>query len=237
MRRSAFVLALLIVLAGSGAPAVAQSVSLLQNGNGTVARLTGSAGFDGVYGGALGTSYTIGGVLDVGLTFGLELDQNARAIQSDIGIAYAVAPIRQSAGLPFSVQVYGSYTYRGEQSDFLAENRLLREARGYTVGVSVVRDFLNENGAGARLGALLEYADYLEVTTVGFNAEGFTGTAAVDYADYPQEERRADFSYGAYVGGVLSVGEKGSMTMGVRVQANEVLRITVRPDLQILFVR
>ena len=132
---------LALLLGASGVAGVsAQSIALKVGENGSLIQATGSVGTDEGFGVALGAGYSLTGVMDFGLRFGADVVASEASVTSDIGMSYAYAPLVQSPSIPFSGQIYGSYTFRSENSDFLTRNRLLHESRGYTIGVGLVHD-------------------------------------------------------------------------------------------------
>jgi len=215
----------------------AQSVTLPFSDSGVVARGDGTIGADEAVGIAFGAGYAISGVLDLGLRFGADVIASESSVTSDIGMFYGFAPLKQSPGVPVSAQIYGSYTFRSESSDFLTRNRLLHESRGYTLGIALVRDsFLNES-VGIRTGALSEYSNYLATTTVGFDPTGFTGTSEIDYGEYPQTDRLSGFVYGGYLGVIVRSSRGRALLIGSSVLLDPYLEVEIRPDVQLLIGR
>ena len=230
-------LLVLLVMAFSGGSLAAQSVTLPFTDSGVVVRGEGTISDEEGGGIAFGAGYTISGVLDLGLRFGADLIASDSSVTSDIGMFYGFAPLKQSPGVPVSAQIYGSYTFRAESSDFLTRNRLLHESRGYTLGIALVRDnFFNES-VGVRTGALSEYSNYLATTTVGFDPTSFTGTSEVDYDEYPQTARLSGFVYGGYLGGIVRGGRGRALLIGSRVLLDRSLAVEIRPDVQLLMGR
>ncbi|MFW5685296.1 MAG: hypothetical protein ACOC0O_01470 [Spirochaetota bacterium] len=231
-RRVIVVTIVLVALAFPGTIS-AQTVGMSLNQNGTLFRLQGSLPLDGPLGAWIHTNYVIAGVLDLGLAAGLAYDASEDLLRSDIGLSYAVAAVKQGDVAPFSLQVYGTYTFQQEDSDFLTRNRLIREAQGYNLGVTLVRDLYYTESFAFRLGAMGEYQSLREATTVGFDATGFTGSADVDYAEYPQERLRTGFSYGGHVGLLWLFPEGGAMLVGSAILTSAAFDLTIRPDVQI----
>ena len=214
----------------------AQSVTLPLTSNGIVVRGQGSVGRHDGYGLSLGVGSTFSGVLDVGLLLGASVTPSDDSVISDIGMSYGYAPLKQSPAIPLPAQIYGSYTYRSASSDFLTRNRLLRESRGYSLGLAVVRDTFVSSGVGLRIGGLVEYENYVKTTTVGFDTDGFTGTSEVDYAEYPQTERLSGLGYGGYLGMVVRTPRGRTLLVGAGVLLDQALALDVRPDVQLHIV-
>lgn len=230
-------LLVLLVMALSGGSLAAQSVTLPFTDSGAVVRGDGSIIPDDGFGLTFGAGYTISGVLDLGLRFGADIIASESSVTSDIGMFYGFAPLKQSPGVPVSAQIYGSYTFRAGSSDFLTRNRLLHQSRGYTLGITLVRDnFFNES-VGIRTGALSEYSNYLATTTVGFDPTGFTGTSEVDYGEYPQTARLSGFVYGGYLGVIVRSSRGRALLIGSSVLLDPHLAVEIRPDVQLLIGR
>lgn len=215
----------------------AQTGGMPLNQNGTLFRVQAALPAGGPIEGWLHTTYVIAGVLDIGLAAGLSVDDAEELLRSDIGFSYGVAAVRQGQIAPFSLQVYGTYTFQQEDSDFLTRNRLIREAQGYNLGVTVVRDQFFSEWFALRLGATGEYHSIRETTTVGFDATGFVGTADVDYGEYPIERLRTGFAYGGHAGILWSFPEGGALLVGTAVLWNASAGMTIRPSFQILLGR
>ena len=215
----------------------ARSVTLTSTDTGTVIGLNGSVGIDGKeYGTALGIGFSIAGVLDLGLTFGADLVPDDQAVTSDIGMTYSVAPLKQSASVPVSAQIYGAWTVRRQTSDFLRRNGLLHEARGYRLGVALMRDLGFGPAVAVRVGALAEYGNYRSTTSVGSGATGTGGDVEVDYSVYPIVELISGFEYGGYVGIMWRPAGGGAFLAGASVLTDSV-SLRIRPDLQMLVSR
>ena len=215
----------------------AQSVSLPSTSNGSLIQAQASIGPREGFGATIGAGYTLAGVLDLGLRFGADVVVSERSVTSDIGMFYGFAALKQSDEVPFSAQIYGSYSFQSESSDFLSRNRLLHEARGYRLGVAAVHDLSLGSGTALRMGAITEYRNYLSTTTIGFTTAGFSGVSEVDYGEYPLVERLAGFEYGAYLGLLLGATNQRSFVVGAAVLLDPDFQIRVRPDFQLLLSR
>ena len=236
MTRRGMTVACSLVFALAAGGVGAQSVTLTSTENAPVVGLQGSVGRDGEIGAAIGAGYSIAGVLDLGLRFGADIVPAEESVTSDIGMFYRFAALKQTDEIPVSGQIYGAWTFRSQTSDFLTRNRLVHEARGYRLGVTVVRDLFPGPAFAVRIGALAEYRNYVSTTTVGFDATGFTGTTEVDYGEYPQVERLAGFEYGGYLGIVMNAA-RSSFLLGAAVLTDPDASLRIRPDLQVLISR
>lgn len=237
VRKLTATLFLLVFSLSAAISVTAQSVTLPLYDNGTFIRAGALLGNPEAYGGQIGAGYSISGVLDLGLRFGAGVEPGDSAVTSDIGMSYSFAALKQSDAIPLAAQLYGAYTFRAEQSDFLTRNRLLQEARGYSLGVALVRDLYLGSAFAFRLSALAEYSNYTQTTTVGFDSTGFTGSADVDYDEYPIVERISGFLYGGYGGFFVRAGQRMGIQAGAAVLVDPYLNLEVRPDLQILLTR
>lgn len=238
-------LAVLVMLLFCSGGLVAQSVTLPLSASGALLRGEGTLSleeqfdlrFEEGFGLIFDVGSSISGVLDLGLRFGADVIPAESSVTPDIGMFYNFAPVKQARGIPISAQVFGSYTFRAESSDFLTENRLIRESRGYTLGLALVRDTFFGRAIGIRTGAVSEYANYLVTTTVGFNSGGFAGTAEVDYAEYPQTERLSDLVYGGYLGIIVRSARGSAVLVGSSVLLDPSLAVEIRPDVQLFISR
>lgn len=217
--------------------AAAQSVSVSQSTNGTVLALSTSLGPGLPVEARVNTMYSIVGVLDVGLALGFSHDPADASARSRIGLAYASTPLKQALGFPVSAHVYGDYTFVSERSDFLERNRLERQARGYTVGLQIVRDLSVSDVVSLRLGALGEYENLVEETAATFNTAGFAGTSEVDYAEYPEVRRVDRAAGGGYAGILFGWDSQDALLVGCAVVVDQELGFEVRPDIQVFLSR
>jgi hypothetical protein len=226
-RVRALVLMALIVVSSAPVDLFAQNAAFLGS--------RGDFGLGGTFGASVYSGYSIGGILDLGLTVGGEANTGDTAVRSDIGMLYAISTLSQGPRVPFSSRIYGSYTYREEQSEFLSDNRLLRSALGYRIGVSVSRHFPLGQAFALRLGMVGEYESYVETTEPGFDTTAFTGVADVDYAEYPQQRRLSRLSYGGEAGFALSVHDQTELSVvaGVMTDAGNSVRINPVIELNI----
>lgn len=233
-RRLHFMAILTLVCVASSASEAQQAV-LGRTGNATFLSVEGSMRLHEQFGAALATGYSIAGVLEMGMTFGLDVRPSDGLARTDVGLVYAVTPLTQRTGVPVSVRLSGAYTARSDQSDFLARNSLIREARGYQLGIEVARDVRGTDAFGVRFGVRAGYTNYLETTSVGFNTEGFTGTSDVDYAEFPKEELESELRYGGYVAALFALPPRGVMTTGVGVYTDSTWSVEIRPLIEIAF--
>lgn len=227
-------LLILAISLGCASQLYSQTAGILTSRNAPTIGAVGSLGLPESAGAAIRTGYTIAGVLDFGLTVGVDADLNGETVRTDVGLFYSVAPVRQSDTVPFSSQVYGAYSFRGEQSEFLEENRLLRAAVGYSLGVVVVRDFALTGSLGLRLGMLGEFQNYRETTSAGFDTEGFAGSADVNYDEFPEVRLLTKVEFGGY-GGLTFVAPAGTIVVvGTAVLMDFDATLRLRPELRIL---
>ena len=199
-RTSTFFLTAFVMLVGTVGLVAGQSITLTETRNsiivGSALTITGQQSL----GMEIGTAYSIAGVLDIGFVYATSSGA-AEETRTDIGLSYAVALVKQNVTVPLSVQLYGEYTHRSVQSDFLSRNRLLREGQGYGVGLIVARDFSLIDWLSLRVGAATEFTRYTETTELTFvyDPDTFIGEPDVDYREYPLVDRLSALSYGPYV--------------------------------------
>lgn len=224
-------IALLLLLA-SAARVCAQSIALTETQNSLVtqsrARFS-SSGFESI---AIGSGYSISGVLEIGLAFHTGGVGSTERI-TDIGMLYAVTPLKQSRLVPVSAQIFGSYAYRFARSDFLSDNRLAKEGTGYSVGLLIARDIVLVDWFTLRLGAVAEFANVSTVTGATFVVD----PADLFYLEYPLIEQNTELLLGPYVAVVASISPAATIGIGIAVEFADTGVIRYRPELHVALSR
>ena len=200
MQRTATVLVtVFVMLVGTTGLVAGQSITLTDTRNSLIVGTALTISGQQPLGIEMGTAYSIAGVLDIGFVYATSLGA-AEETRTDIGLSYAVALVKQNAMVPLSLQLYGEYTHRSVQSDFLSRNRLLLQGQGYGVGLIVARDFPLVDWLSLRVGAVTKFTRYTETTELAFvyDPDTFIGEPDVDYREYPLVDRLSSLSYGPY---------------------------------------
>ncbi len=172
-----------LVLLLSPASVRGQAANLRYGTNGAGVRfeaLLGGTGLDGLDFQAL---TTIGGLLDVGAGIGVNMAeiQNSAATEYSVAVLYSILAIKQERRIPFSLQLYGSYLFTTVQSNYLTDNKLYKEGRGFTIGVSLLRDFALTAAWALRLGLSGTYESGKFITAAaesGITLPGIPATEA-----------------------------------------------------------
>lgn len=207
IRTTGRALAMVLLVLGPVAALSGQSITVAETGNAILLGSDVTVSGGGLSAASAGSTFSIAGVLDVGFLYDTSIGSEERRM--DIGLSYAVTPLKQSATVPLSAQIYGHYTYRSMTSDFLDRNKLRKEARGYSVGLLLARDFALLPWLRIRIGGLAEFLRYLESTTLTFtfDPDEFVGEPDVDYREYPLSELQTNLRIGPYAAFLVSTLE------------------------------
>ena len=233
-----------LALLTAASSVAAQSASVASTSNATVIGLTGLIGSgdaesSGAFGLSANTGFSIAGVLDIGFLYGMEFTTDPGSQRTDVGMTYAFTPLKQGGSAPVSVHVFGTYTYRTEESDFLRTARLEREGQGYTLGFLLAHDLRLADAVAFRLAAVGRHSLFRDVTglTFAYDPATYVGPTPVDYGQYPQRETTSLFEYGAYAAGLFDFPSGMTLLAGALVLADELARVRVQPQIQVLFPR
>ncbi|WP_321992047.1 hypothetical protein [Marispirochaeta aestuarii] len=112
------------------------------------------------FGGKIG--YSIGGILDLGGIFSVEMDEiESRDVNNtSIGLAYGLMLIKQEKRTPFSARIGGAYCYSFIDSSIYNEANLQKEGHGFDVRFSLLRDFNFGELVMLRFGLFGEFSSY-----------------------------------------------------------------------------
>jgi hypothetical protein len=175
--------------------------------------------------------YSIAGILDVGLDLGYTLGEfpGSDSTELSLGFSYNVNVLKQSAGVPLSVQILGSYGLANVSDDALPSD-LVRRATGYTIGVSLGRTFRLTSFWLLRVTGLLDYEskNYLD-KQIFINSEGDPVVTVVNM----DHVRNLLFGGGL---GFLFVFPKGQiLAVQAEFRADEDLDLQIHPILALAF--
>jgi hypothetical protein len=175
--------------------------------------------------------YSIAGILDVGFDLGYTLGElsGSDSTELSLGFDYNVNVVKQSAGVPLSVQILGSYGLTNVSSDALPPD-LVRRATGYTIGVSLGRNFRLTSFWMLRITGLLDYESKTYTDTEVFiNADGDPVVTVVNL------DHMTNLFYGGGLG-FLFVFPKGQiLAVQAEVRADEALELQIHPILALAF--
>jgi hypothetical protein len=176
--------------------------------------------------------YSIAGILDVGIDLGYSLGElsGSDSTELSLGFDYNVNVVKQSVGVPLSVQIIGSYGLANVSSDALAPD-LVRRATGYTIGLSLGRNFRLTSFWLLRVTGLLDY-----------ESKTYTDTQVVESGDGEEmavtvvnRDNVTNLFYGGGLG-FLFVFPKGQiLAVQAEVRADEDLDLQIHPILALAF--
>ena len=162
-RKYFFTAAICLFFLLSSAGLYAQS-SLTKKGlNGALFDVKTTFGADGGLkdcGGRLG--YSIGGILDVGMTFDIGFDEieSRDSTETNIGIRYGILLLKQEDYSPVTLELGGSYGYSFIESGYYADQDLQKEGHGYNLTLQLLRDVGTTDSLNIRLGVLGSFRSY-----------------------------------------------------------------------------
>ena len=189
--RHIFLLILIFAVAASF-QAASQSAYLEQGTNGTGLTMDSfwdSGNFDSI---GLCAGFSIAGVLDLGMGVNLAVSEmgNSSAREVNGYIFYNVFVLKQNREMPLSVQITSSYGLTTVSSEYLEDRDLVKRGNGYTIGASLLRDFMFLPAFGMRIGLFGSYRSY----TVTTDNDG--PTPVVTDPEWPRTDMDQDLYYG-----------------------------------------
>ena len=237
MRRGTLLIVVLIALAA--APAAAESVLLARSTNAVVVGAGGTVVPAGAFGGAAHAGFSIAGALQLGFVYGLTYGPQPDRQQTEIGMTYSATPLKQRPGVPFSVQIYGSYTLQTIESEFLRDARLEMSGRELRIGLLMARDFVFSRAFALRIGATGRQTYHRTNTnaTFTFDPDQYTGPLPVDYGQYPLSERSTSFLYGGQVTAIYVARHGQTVQVGVTALLDRDMDVQFHPSVQLAFGR
>jgi hypothetical protein len=175
--------------------------------------------------------YSIAGILDVGIDLGYSLGElsGSDSTELSLGFDYNVNVVKQSAGVPLSVQIIGSYGLANVSSDALAPD-LVRRATGYTIGVSLGRNFRLTSFWLLRITGLLDYESKTYTDTeVIINGDGEPVLAVVN------RDHVKNLFFGGGLGFLFVFPKGQTLAIQAEVRADEDLELQIQPILALAF--
>ena len=213
---------LLIILLLCSISVFAQGVYLEkgQNGFGGEARVNFSE--DGFEATEVTAAYSIAGILDIGAGLTYTLGELEGFSSSDLRIAfdYRVNVLKQSSGVPLSLQIIGSYGLNDVISEYLENNNARRRGTGYTIGLDLSRNFRLARFLLLHLNLLVDY-------------ESISYSTTVVSPDVQDNVRNLYYGGG---GGFLFVFPKGqTLALRAEVRADEDMELHIQPVVGVAF--
>lgn len=178
------------------------------------------------------TGYSIAGILDIGFDLGYTLGELGGSSASELGIgfAYKANVLKQSPRIPLSLQIMGSYGLVNVSSDYLEANDLIRRGTGYTIGVSLSRNFRITSFWLIRMILLTDYESisYTDTKVV-------TTTTDENVVNVENLEHIGTLFFGGGLG-FLFVFPRGSiLAVQAELRADQDLELQIHPIIAVAF--
>jgi len=173
------------------------------------------------------TGYSISGILDIGFDLGYTLGELAGSDSSELslGFDYNVNVLKQSATVPLSLQIVGSYALANVSSEYLDINNLERRATGYTIGAGLSSSFRFTSYWLLRLSILVDYESFTYTDTD-------TSVAPPVVAD---QERVRNLFFGGGLGFLFVFPKGQTVAVQAELRADQDLDLQIHPILAMAF--
>jgi len=191
------------------------------NGMGGEARVV--LGLDGFEGLGIVSGYSIAGILDVGGNFGLTYGSLGGYDSTDLRMAldYRINVLKQTAGLPLSLQIMGSYGLNNVLSEYLDNDNATRRGTGYTLGLNLASNIRLTPSWLIRVSLLGDYAS-TTYTTKG-NILNITG------------ERVGNLYFGGALGFLFAFPQGAILAIQAEMRVDRALELQINPILSVAF--
>jgi hypothetical protein len=222
----------IVVFLSSAVGAIAQGTYLAKGQNGFGGEAQVICSLDAFKGVDLTAGYSICGILDVGLDMGYGLGELSGTDSSEVtfGFAYDVSVLKQSSTVPVSLQLMGSYGLASVSSDYLEANDLVRRATGYTIGLTLSRNFRLTSYWLLRISLLTDYeSTAYRDTKVVTTADLEPMVATID------QERVVDLFFGGGLGFVFVFRRGSILAIQAELRSDQDLELQIRPILGLAF--
>ncbi|MBA7579611.1 hypothetical protein ES708_21482 [subsurface metagenome] len=216
-----FLMCVFVFLFGSMG-AFAQGIYLEKGSNGFGGEVRVILSEDGFEATKVAAGYSIAGILDIGAGLTYTPGELEGYSSSDIRIAfdYRVNVLKQSVGVPLSLQIVGSYGFNDVTSAYLDDNNATRRGTGYTIGLNVARNFRVARFLLLHINLLVDY-ESTRYTNTG-------GTLA-------PEDHIGNLLYGGGGGFLYEFSKGQTLAIRAEVRADEDLSLQIHPVIGIAF--
>ena len=196
-----------------------------QNGFGGEVRLMWSQ--DGFKGMGVVTGYSIAGILDIGFDLGYTLGELEGTSSTELGVAfdYNVNVLKQSARVPLSLQIMGSYGLVNVSSEYLDTRDLIRRGTGYTIGVDLSRNFRLTSYWLLRMNGLVDYESFTYTDT---DTSAVPPTVAV-------QEHIGNLLFGGGLGFLFVFPRGSTLAVQAELRADQDLELQIHPIIAVAF--
>lgn len=180
---------------------------------------------DGQFAGlGITSGYSIAGVLDIGGRVDATLDELGGEDATDLRVAfdYRINVVKQSRGVPVSLQIAGSYGFNNVVSDYLVANSATRRGSGYSIGLNLASNIPLTPVWFIRVNLLGDYASTL-YTTVGSPLAG--------------TERVGGLRFGGGLGLLVAFPAGPILVLQAEMRADPDLELQIHPVLAAAFPR
>lgn len=178
-------------------------------------------------GAGLSTGYSIAGILDIGFNLQYTLGELGGNDSSEIslGFDYNVHVLKQSAKVPMSLQIMGSYSLSDVSSDYLETNNLERKATGYTIGAGLSRKIRFTPFWLLRLNVLVDYENFTYTDT----------DMSVAPPAVANQDRVDKLSWGGGLGFLFVFPQGQTLAVQTEIRADRYLELEIHPILAMVF--
>jgi len=178
------------------------------------------------------SGYSIAGILDIGAHIGYMLGEVEGSSSSELGIAfdYKVNVLKQTVRVPFSLQIIGSYGLVNVSSEYLDNNDLERTGTGYTIGLSLSRNFRITSFWLIRLNLLTDYESisYTDMKVV-------TTTTGENVVNVDNREHVGNIFFGGGLGFLLVFPRGPTLAVQAELRADQDLELQIHPIIALAF--
>lgn len=184
-------------------------------------------GRDGFTGFGIVSGYSIGGILDVGGSVNYTLGELQGLDSTDIRAAvdYGVSVIKQSAKIPLSLKIKGSYGINKVFSEYLDNTSATRRGTGYTLGLNMASNIRLTSSWLIRVSLFGDYGSTKYITLPEGAQEATPG--AVNHS--------ADLYLGGALGFLFAFPQGPILAVQAELRSNKDLAVQINPILSVAF--
>ena len=181
-------------------------------------------GLDGFEGLGIVSGYSIAGILDVGGSVGLSLWQS-RGLTLPPTCAWLwtirINVLKQTTGLPLSLQIMGSYGINNVFSEYLDNDNATRRGTGYTLGLNLASNIPLTPSWLIRVSLLADYG------TTTYHDPGGHPSGTV--------ERVGNLYFGGTLGFLFVFPRGATLAVQAELRADQDLEFQINPILAVAF--